>query len=99
MNAKGFQMLAGSVKPSHAHVHVVDMAVAVSVSGMSVRSGDLIHADMHGAVVIPHQAAGQIANAVKLLTRREAVIIGASKRKGFNWQVLREALQEASDIH
>jgi len=99
MNAKGFQMLAGSVKPSHAHVHVVDMAVAVSVSGMSVRSGDLIHADMHGAVVIPHQAAGQIAKAVKLLTRREAVIIGASKRKGFNWQVLREALQEASDIH
>jgi len=33
------------------------------------------------------------------LTLREAVIIGASKRKGFNWQVLREALQEASDIH
>jgi regulator of RNase E activity RraA len=66
---------------------------------MSVRSGDLIHADMHGAVVIPQHAAGQIASAVKLLTQREAVIIGASKRKGFNWQVLRDALKEAADIH
>jgi len=99
MNAKGFQMLAGSVKPSHAHVHVVDMGLAVTVCGMSVRSGDLIHADMHGAVVIPLHAAGEIAKAVKLLTQREAVIIGASKRKGFNWQVLQEALKEAADIH
>ena len=99
MNAKGFQMLAGSVKPSHAHVHVVEIGPAVNVCGMSVRSGDLIHADMHGAVVIPQHAAGQIASAVKLLTQREAVIIGASKRKGFNWQVLRDALKEAADIH
>ncbi|NDA94285.1 MAG: RraA family protein, partial [Betaproteobacteria bacterium] len=44
-------------------------------------------------------AAGEIAKAVKLLTQREAVIIGASKRKGFNWQVLQEALKEAADIH
>jgi hypothetical protein len=50
-------------------------------------------------VVIPQHAAGQIASAVKLLTQREAVIIGASKRKGFNWQVLRDALKEAADIH
>ncbi|NDG56170.1 MAG: RraA family protein [Betaproteobacteria bacterium] len=99
MNASGFQMLAGSVKPSHAHVHVVEMGGAVSVCGMSVRSGDLIHADLHGAVVIPQHVAGQIAKAVKLLSQREAVIIGASKRKGFNWQVLRDALEEAADIH
>ena len=99
MNAKGFQMLAGSIKPSHAFVHVVDLGQSVSVCGMSVRSGDLIHADMHGAVVIPHHAAGQIAKAVTLLTQRESVIISASKRKGFNWHVLRDALQEAADIH
>ena len=99
MNAKGFQMLAGSVKPSHDYVKIVENGLSVSVCGMSVRSGDLIHADMHGAVVIPHQAAGQIAKAVKLLSQREAVIIGASKRRGFNWHVLKNALEEAADIH
>jgi regulator of RNase E activity RraA len=99
MNAKGFQMLAGSVMPSHAYVHVVDVGVPVTVSGMAVKSGDLVHADMHGAVVIPTDVAKQIANAVKLLTRREAVIIGASKKKGFSFETLARAMQDSADIH
>ena len=49
----GFQMLAGSIAPSHAYVHVVDYGIEVSVHGMKVKSGDLIHADQHGAVVVP----------------------------------------------
>jgi regulator of RNase E activity RraA len=99
MNAKGFQMLTGSVMPSHAHVHVVDVGVPVSIHGMSVNPGDLIHADMHGAVVIPIDVAGKIAAAAKLLGRREAVIIGASKKKGFNFEVLARALKTSADIH
>ena len=67
--------------PSHAYVHVVDVGVPVTVSGMAVKSGDLIHADMHGAVVIPVDVAKQISNAVKLLTRREAVIIHGDGRR------------------
>ncbi len=51
--APGFQMLAGSIGPSHAYVHVVDFGLEVTVHGMAVRSGDLIHADRHGAVVVP----------------------------------------------
>ena len=49
----GFQMLAGSIAPSHAYVHVVDYGVDVNIHGMAVKSGDLIHADQHGAVVVP----------------------------------------------
>ena len=53
MIAPGFQMLAGSIAPSHAYVHVVDFGIDVTVHGMAVKSGDLIHADRHGAVVVP----------------------------------------------
>ena len=53
MIAPGFQMLAGSIAPSHAYVHVVDFGVDVNIHGMAVKSGDLIHADRHGAVVVP----------------------------------------------
>ena len=48
-------MLAASVLPSHAFIHV-DFARPVEVAGMRVRDGDLIHADQHGAVVIPDVA-------------------------------------------
>ena len=51
--AEGFQMLAGSIAPSHAYVHIVEFGLSVNVHSMEVQSGDLIHADRHGAVVVP----------------------------------------------
>jgi hypothetical protein len=59
MMAPGFQVLAGSITPSHAWVHLVDIGGAVNVGGMMVSDGDLIHADRHGAVVIPARSRAQ----------------------------------------
>lgn len=95
----GFFVLAGSVMPSHAHVHLVDFGGTVTVGGMVVSANDVIHADRHGAVVIPHDAVARIPAAVDLLTRREAVIIGASKQPGFSIERLRQAFREQEDIH
>src|SRR4051794_32019052 len=53
MIAKNFQMLAGSLGPSHAYVHLESFGDPVTVHGMAVKSGDLVHADRHGAVVVP----------------------------------------------
>jgi regulator of RNase E activity RraA len=77
--APGFQMLAGSIAPSHAFVHVVDFGGNVNIHGMAVKSGDLIHADRHGAVVVPIETIdGMKANAAAL-SAREAKIIAAAK--------------------
>src|SRR5258707_33451 len=43
--APGFQALAGSIGPSHAYVHAENFGGEVRVAGMTVRSGELIHAD------------------------------------------------------
>lgn len=99
MNASGFQMLAGSVMPSHAHVHIVHMNIPVTVAGLAVQPNDLVHADQHGAVVIPHHAAAKIAEAVALITARETLLIEASKNPDFTWQRLKEAIMKSSDIH
>ncbi|PCJ72610.1 MAG: acyl transferase [Dehalococcoidia bacterium] len=48
MIAEGFQLLSGSVGPSHAWVQLVDCGGEVNVHGMVTNSGDLIHADRHG---------------------------------------------------
>jgi regulator of RNase E activity RraA len=97
--AKGFVVLAGSVMPSHAHVECVDFGGTVSVHGMIVRHNDLIHADRHGAVVIPHDVARKVDGAAKLLARREKVLLDAAKRPGFSVAELRKALSEADEIH
>jgi regulator of RNase E activity RraA len=97
--AEGFQVLAGRVVPSHAFVHVVDFGRPVDVAGMRVRDGDLIHADQHGAVVIPPEAAARIKETAKLLQARERVIIEAARAPGFDIAKLRAAQGKASEIH
>jgi regulator of RNase E activity RraA len=97
--AKGFQLLAGKIGPSHAHGHVVDFGGQVNVFGMVVQHDDLIHADRHGAVVIPHRVAADIPAAVDLLVRREAVILQAATSPGFNIEVLKKAMADSADIH
>ena len=96
--AEGFQMLADRVGPSHAFVHVVDYSRPVTVAGMRVSDGDVIHADQHGAGVIPHEACGDIKRAADLIARRERVVITAAQRPGFDVEALRRAQREAADI-
>ena len=79
MIAEGFQMLAGSIVPSHAFVHVVDFRVDVTIHGMAVKSGDLIHADRHGAVVVPVETIDAMQKAADDLAAREAKIIAAAR--------------------
>jgi regulator of RNase E activity RraA len=99
MLAPGFQLLAGLVGPSHAHVHVTAVGVPVTVFGMSVQPDDLIHADKHGAVIIPPGMAKDLPAAVKLNQRQEAPILKAARAKGFTVDKLVKAWGEADDIH
>jgi regulator of RNase E activity RraA len=97
--APDFQALAGSIVPSHAHVHLAGFGQEVRVAGMLVRSGDLVHADRHGAVTIPAALAPKIPAACDLLTRKEAVILEMARAPGFNVAKLREALAKQDEIH
>ena len=52
----GFPVVAGSIGPSHGFVHVRSVGQPVTIFGMHVVDGDLVHADRHGALVIPPEA-------------------------------------------
>lgn len=90
--AEGFQMLAGMVGPSHAWIRMEEFGVTVTVHGMQVEPGDLIHADQHGAVVVPAEVAPQIPDAVTAIVEREAVLISASQQPGFTSAKLYELM-------
>jgi regulator of RNase E activity RraA len=77
--ALDFQMLAGSLGPSHAYVHVVEFGIAVNLHGMAAQSGDLIHADRHGAVIVPVDKIDAMHGALDGLMKQEQRIIAAAK--------------------
>jgi len=83
-SAEGFALLAGCVGPSHAWVRVEDFSISVTVHGMTVKPGDLIHADQHGAVIVPPHVVTAIA--------KEKLLIDASNQPNFGVDKLRELL-------
>jgi regulator of RNase E activity RraA len=97
--AKDFQMIGGRVGPSHAHVHLVDFAKPVNVFGMQVGHDEVVHADYHGAVVIPAEAVKKLPAAIDVVARREKVILEICKSPDFSPAKLREAIRRAGEIH
>lgn len=78
--APGFPVLAGSVGPSHGFVHVTEFGRPVTVFGLRVENGDLIHADRHGAVVIPPDVLPGLSESIERLLACEALVLGPAKR-------------------
>jgi regulator of RNase E activity RraA len=99
MLAPGFQILGGRIGPSHAHIHMVDFGRPVDIFGMNVIHDDVIHADHHGAVVIPAAAVRRLPEAIDLLTRREKVILDICADPGFTPAKLRAAVKASGEIH
>ena len=99
MLAPQFQIVGGRVVPSHAHVHMVAMRCDVNVFGMLAGHDDVVHADFHGAVVIPADAVKRLPEAIDLISRREKVILDMARAPGFTSQHMRDALSRAQEIH
>ena len=91
--AGGFQMLAGSIAPSHAYVHIIEFDLPVTVHSMAVKSGDLVHADRHGAVVVPAEKIDAMQAALDDLIKQEARIIAAARAPGATVETIKAAFR------
>ena len=93
-----FQLLAGLVAPSRANVHMCDFGGEVNVHGMTVHDGDLVHADRHGAVVIPREVVPEIPRLLELIGRKERLVLDASRAAGCTPETLKAAMRDAGKI-
>lgn len=89
--APEFQVLAGSIGPSHGFVHVVDFDQPVSVFGLNVRPGDFVHADRHGAVVVPEDVLPVLGGAIAKMQASEALILDPAREPGFDFEAFERA--------
>lgn len=89
--APGFPVIAGSIGPSHGFVHVTELGMPVEIFGLSVRQGDLVHADRHGAVVIPTDVIGRIAASIEKMQSTEHLVLGPARAPGFDFEAFEAA--------
>jgi regulator of RNase E activity RraA len=78
---------------------MVDFGRPVNVGGMNTAHDDVIHADAHGAVIVPDDCVRRLPAAIDLISRREKVILDICADPGFTPAKLRAALKASGEIH
>jgi regulator of RNase E activity RraA len=74
-------------------MHIVDFGTPVEIFGLPVKSGDLLYADIHGVVSIPHDIAARVPEAAAQIRDQEREIIDLCQSPGFSLEKLVQAVQ------
>ena len=93
VHALGFHYFAGGVCVSHAYVHLIDFGAPVKVGGTIVQSGDLIHADKHGVLIVPKEIAADVPKAAAQVAEREQRIMGQCHAADFSLEGLKKVYE------
>lgn len=79
-----FSLFAGSVAVSHAYAHIFDCCEALTIGGLEIRPGDLLHGDVHGLLSVPKEIAAKIPDVAGELRKREDQIVEYCQSPGFS---------------
>ncbi len=94
VRAMGMHLFAGNVAVSHAYAHIFDVGASVTVGGMEVRPGDLLHGDRHGVLTVPTKIAGAIPAVAAKMQRAEKRVIDFCRSKEFSVAKLGEFMKK-----
>jgi regulator of RNase E activity RraA len=95
MEAAGFVTFAGGIDvgggfPSH----TLEIGGPVTVGGLTVWPGELLHGDLHGLLKVPSDLASKISEAVREVERYERGIIEVARSEDFSLERLWEAFAD-----
>ncbi len=93
VKALNFPLFAAGVALSHGYTHLVEYGHAVEIFGLKIHSGDLIYADCHGALSIPHEIAERIPEAAARIRMHERRIVETCESPDFTPQRLLDAIR------
>jgi 4-hydroxy-4-methyl-2-oxoglutarate aldolase len=92
LGGMNMHVYSGSVSPSHAYAHIVEVGAPVEIAGTIIETGDLLHGDGDGIVNIPPQIAAEIPHVADEMTARERKIISLCATPGFSVDELRKMI-------
>lgn len=87
------QMFAGNVVVSHAYAHIFDMGASITVGGLDVSPGDLLHGDQHGILNVPLEVAASIPSVAQQMAQSEKTVIDFCRSSAFSVAKLAEVIK------
>jgi 4-hydroxy-4-methyl-2-oxoglutarate aldolase len=90
VRALGMHYFAAHAVVSHGNFRIVDVGVPVTLDGQRVETGDLLHGDVNGIVIVPPECVPKLPNAVAQVRDRERKILDYARSPGFTLNGLRD---------
>jgi regulator of RNase E activity RraA len=83
VRALGLAYFASGVCVSHANFWIEEVGVDVLLDGQTVRTGDLLHGDANGIVLVPREVLAGLPDAVNRVREREGELMAFARSEGF----------------
>lgn len=83
MERAGFQAFAGGADVGGGFVDAVAVGEPVEIGGVAIATGDLIHADRHGVLLVRREHAAALPGAIEAVIATEARVMALARRPGF----------------
>lgn len=87
--APGFQVFARGAVASHGLVTIVEMGEPVTIGGLRVNTGDIIHGDNNGVVSVPEEVAASVPEAARAVLDREEALQRRIHAEVLDYEALR----------
>jgi regulator of RNase E activity RraA len=80
----GYAVYARGLCVARAHMRLVEVGGPVTVAGMAVATGDVVHGDEHGVLHVPDEALPAIFEKAEAIREEEQSIVGWSRSDEFS---------------
>jgi regulator of RNase E activity RraA len=94
VRALGFRYFANGAVASHGHFRIVRVGVPVQIHGLVVQTGDVLHGDENGVLLIPREGIERIPENVELIRSRERDLLNFVRGPEFDLEKLRGRIVE-----
>jgi regulator of RNase E activity RraA len=90
LRALGLQVFGPAPVTSAGYMHIVGFGAPVRIGRLLVRSGDLLHADVHGVLQVPLDAAARIPETAGAIRRGELEVLDLYHSGRFTLETLKQ---------
>ena len=82
VRAIGFPTFTNGACCSHGYCQIIDVGIAVSVGGITVSTGALLHGDCNGITTIPLEIASEVPDVCRELADAERIVLNYVREPG-----------------
>lgn len=97
VEAIDFPTFTNGAIAAHGYCHIISINVPITVGGMIIYPGDLLHGDLNGVTTIPHEIATEVPEVCREIARAEAIILDYLKQPDVTVAGFNAARKECGD--